>query len=447
MWTANVWDWILRQFNKDKSITNDYKQAENTKYACGYYDITKVNFAAIFSNKLATLATAESDFIINPDNARAELLNSIGQAVWSKIKKIAAMELGTGGCLIVPYVQDGQLLFDIASQDRLCINARQGERITSATVLADTITINNTVYFRFVNYDVVGTNLHITNRVTTQGGGAAVVDAWRNINDMVIANVDRVPFGYIKSPIDNRRNSDDYGVPITYGCESLIEEINECLKQIEEEFELKQVRLRVDERDVRNLHLEGQERKIAAKLFFKAHNVDNENIFDIFDPAIRESSYYTRLNNLFELLEKSVGTSRGILTTPESRGATATEIKAGMYDTYALVTDIRKSIEKGMCDFLYACDVLANCYNLSSPGEYTPVFDWSYSMIESSVETWQQLKDGQSMGIRSKAELRAWQTGETIEEAQVAVDDITAREPSLDALLGMDNGDLSARRV
>ena len=47
------------------------------------------------------------------------------------------------------------------------------------------------------------------------------------------------------------------------------------------------------------------------------------------------------------------------------------------------------------------------------------------------------MKDAQSMGIRSKAELRAWQTGETIEEAQAAVDDIAAREPNMQTLLGM----------
>ena len=58
------------------------------------------------------------------------------------------------------------------------------------------------------------------------------------------------------------------------------------------------------------------------------------------------------------------------------------------------------------------------------------------SMLEDSGETWQQLKDGRSMGIRSKAELRAWQTGETLEEAQAVIDEIEESEPVIHDLIG-----------
>ena len=40
------------------------------------------------------------------------------------------------------------------------------------------------------------------------------------------------------------------------------------------------------------------------------------------------------------------------------------------------------------------------------------------------------------MRIRSKAELRSWQTGETIEEAQAAVDEIEATDPGISDLIG-----------
>ena len=40
------------------------------------------------------------------------------------------------------------------------------------------------------------------------------------------------------------------------------------------------------------------------------------------------------------------------------------------------------------------------------------------------------------MGARSKAELRAWQTGESLEDAQKAVDEIAAKEPSMATLIG-----------
>jgi len=61
-------------------------------------------------------------------------------------------------------------------------------------------------------------------------------------------------------------------------------------------------------------------------------------------------------------------------------------------------------------------------------------------MIESSTETWQQKKDLQASGGLSKAELRSWHTGESLEDAQKAIDEIAKNEPSLRTLLGMDEG-------
>ena len=57
-------------------------------------------------------------------------------------------------------------------------------------------------------------------------------------------------------------------------------------------------------------------------------------------------------------------------------------------------------------------------------------------MLEDTAVTWQQLKDARSMGIRSKAEVRAWLTGETIEEAQARIDEIEAAEPVISDLIG-----------
>ena len=436
MWINNLWDWILKKFGKTKTTTTDRELKKNSNYVADYVDTTKINFGALFSNRLATLATSDSNFVMEESNKRSELLNFFGLEVWNKIKKIVAGALGTGGMLVVPYVKNGKLYFDLATQDRLNINAKDGEKITDATVLADTVTINNTLYYRFVNYTIINGTLTITSKTVTSYGKDAHVEQWENISDISIQNVDRVPFGYLKCPVDNRYCSDDYGVPITYGCDSTIEKIHTCLEQIEEEFELKEVKLRVDERD-----LDKDEKGkpiLKSKLFLKTYNVANENIFDIFDPAIRDSSFYNRLMILFATLEKEVGTSKGILTEPSSTYENVEAIKAANRDTWAIITDIRKNIQQLFEDLLYTCDVFANYYNLSPSGEYSFKFDWDYSLIESSTNTWANLKDLQSMGAMSKAELRAWSTGETIEEAEKKVEEIKKKEPSLRDLVGVE---------
>lgn len=428
-------NYIKSIFNKNKTATSTKQQEDNQTYADEYMDTSKINFTALFANKLAIKAIADSTISIPADNKRAKILDGAVKAVFDKMRKITASALAVGGCLIVPYVKNGKILFNIVKQNRLAINDRDGDKITDATVIADSIVVNDNVYYRIVNYEVLNGTLKITNKTVSAYGTPATVEAWKDIQDIAIANVDRVLFGFVKSPVDNRRSTDTYGVPVTYGCKKIIEDIEECLNQIRTEFKLKKVRLQIDERMLAKDPKTGKP-ILKDELFMSGHSEDGK-MFNIFDPAIRESSYYARLKELFELFEKAVGTSRGILTAPETQGATATEIKAALGDTFDMVTDIRKAIEKGVDDYIYACDVLCNYYNLTPPGEYEIKYEWSFGMIESSTETWQQMKDGQSIGVRSKAELRAWQTGEDLETAQKAIDKIAKKEPTMQSLMGM----------
>ena len=112
-------------------------------------------------------------------------------------------------------------------------------------------------------------------------------------------------------------------------------------------------------------------------------------MFNIFDPAFRDVSYSNRFKELCELLEKQVGTSRGILTEPDNSYENIEKIREANRGTWAIITDMRKAVEKGLNDFFYACDVLINYYSLAPQGEWSIVPDWSYSLIESTEQTWQ----------------------------------------------------------
>ncbi|KXL52003.1 phage portal protein, SPP1 Gp6-like [Anaerotignum neopropionicum] len=425
----------MRLFGITKTDTTDKDITKNAEYSKQFENTEQINFTAIFAAKMTTLSVSESTADIVGDNARVALLDECMSDAWKKIKRITSRMLGTGGCVAVPYVQDGEIHVDILEQSRIIIHSKKGNRITAATVLADSVTQGTRKYYRWTDYRVENDVVYISNRVTDESGKDAFIEQWAGIEDRAITGVDRVLFAYFKSPVDNRKFGDFYGVPITYGCESLINEIYECFGQIRDEYSLKEVRVFADERMFKKDEKTGKY-KMPSKLFFAAHN-ETGSMIETFSPDIRTSSYYDRLMYLFELLERSVGTSKGILTAPETRGATATEIKAGLYDTYAMIADIRTVIENGMNDYIYACNVLANYYGLTPMGGYETAYDWSYSLIESSSETWGQLKDAQSMGLKSKAELRQWlNPNETADEAQAMIDEIKKSEPTLGELIG-----------
>ena len=88
-------------------------------------------------------------------------------------------------------------------------------------------------------------------------------------------------------------------------------------------------------------------------------------------------------------------------------------------------------------DVAYAIDVLAEFYNLTpsgARGQYEITYDWDTSMIESSTEAFAQMSELQSRGMVSKAELRQWVRGGTLEEAQEAIDEIDASSESQSAI-------------
>ena len=109
----------------------------NDSFTAMYEEDRNINFTAIFANKLANYTVSDSNIDIVGDNQRADLLRKIVKKLKKKLKKIIARELGTGGVLVVPYVNNNKLYFNIISQNRLSINKMIGDDIVDCTILAE----------------------------------------------------------------------------------------------------------------------------------------------------------------------------------------------------------------------------------------------------------------------------------------------------------------------
>ena len=436
----NIFLWIVQNLFKRTTETAQKDIEENSKYAKLYESIDDINFTSIFSNKLANYTISDSTMNIIGENARVDLLNKTASSMWKKGKKIVSMAFGYGGVIIVPYVKGGKIYYNLVPQSRLTIDETDGELITGATVLAEkkiiSGTISQTIYLRWTNYKVENGNMVITQQFSDEKGNKIPApDFWKDIQEIrTITNVDRVLFGYIKSPINNRKANDLRGVPITYGCDATILEIKETMKQMIREYELKECFVGAD------ITMFNGKNALPSNGLFKKIDSTSDDFFEVFDPQFRD--YTTRLQELYKRLEHEVGTSYGILSEVDSQQATATEIKRSMYDTFTICDDMRSSVEKALEDFFYACNVLANAYNLSPQGEYELDFDWSYSLLEDTATEWSQLTYGQSKGVVKEVELRQWLfPDETLEESQKAIDEIKESEPSVNDLLGNSGGE------
>ena len=343
----------------------------------------------------------------------------------------------------MPYLEGKEIYYDVVAQSCIAITRARGSEILGAAMLADEAVIGEHKYYRWIDYNIDSDGqrnaLTITNRAVRDEAQMPVplseVPQWAHITDEIrIDNVDRVPFAYIKSPADNRQVNNVYGVPLTYGHEDIISDILETLKQIDAEYKLKKVRLGADER---LFDKNGKLSELYFKLSPPSLTKDGAPMWELFDPAIRDGSFYNRLQNQFALLEKAVGTSRGVLTDRTTSAATATEIKASNMETFALVEDVRNAVEKGIEDFLYACNVLAEYAGLTPSSDYSFSIEWDYSLIENSSETFQQMVQGVNIGAISRAELRQQIFGnENLGDAQKAIDEIAKSESPLGSTMG-----------
>ncbi len=428
----NFWNKILALFGK-KQLSDDMLMQTNDKFTFDYENDKDINFTAIFANKLANITISDSNIDVVGDNKRAELLQETLKRLKKKLKKIVARDLGTGGVLVVPYVNRNKIYFNIITQNRFSINKMVGDDIVDCTIMSEHIVRNKEHYYRWTDYVLEDSNLYIRYRSTLDDEPIemTMIPEWANIEDMSITNVDRMPFMYIKSPIDNRKEIDKYGAPVTYGCDIQIEKIKKDLEQIEREYGVKDAFVGVD-----STMFNGKD-ALPTDGIYKKVNAGDEGFWEVFDPAFRDTALYNKLMNDFALLEKQVGTNRGILTDPLSTYQNKDEARRANQDTFAIVDDIRASLEEGLKDFLYACDVLANYFNLGPQGEYELSTDWSYSMLDDSSQEFSQLMQGEARGVIKKAELRQYlKPNETLEESQNIIDEIRKESPSTKDLLG-----------
>lgn len=437
-----IWERVLSLFSKKKLDSAAHHNSRT--YKAEYEQTQRINFTSIFANSLSNKAVTDSTMTVKDaagnDSRRSEWIGDGLQKVWANNKVVVAQALGKGGKVLVPYVQNGRPYVDVIDQGRMVITAMRGDEITGATLMADIGNVDGKVYYRFADYELVG-NVHtIRNRATTDRGGEvelSILPEWEGIlPEITINGVEHILFGYLKCPQDSREDKQIMGVPITYGGEEAIRDLHDCLNDMRREYRLKKSFVGADER------LFGKDSKLPDNgLFksFKQSGLKDGSFWEIFDPAIRDSSYLARFQQLCGLLESTVGVSPGILTKAEKTYVTDDEIKQQNSDTFAMIDSIRENIETAFRQTAYALDVLAEFYGATpagAMGDWQIIWDWDYSMMESSTETFTQLSELESRGLILPERLVSWTTGMSTEEAKAEVEAAQALQTkTIDSLI------------
>lgn len=437
-----LWNYILSLLGKRP--VDQTAEKNNSEYRDKYEDTSKISFEAILATSLSNRAVSDSAMTVKDaagkDSRRSEWIASGLKEAWSRNKTIVAQALGKGGKVLIPYVVDGKACVDAIDQFRMRITSVRGHEITGATIIADVAYKNGKPVYRLVDYTLSGGVHTILNRAATENGNPvelAEVPEWAGIEpEITISNVEHILFGFLKCPTDSRGDVQWYGVPITYGSGEIITELHTCLEDMRQEYRLKKPFVGVDDR------MFGKDNQLPRDGLFKRFagtGLKDDNLWEVYDPAIRDSSYLARFQQLCGLLESSVGVSPGILTEARTAAATATEIKQANAATFAYIDAIRANIEAAFGQLAYALDVLAE-FTGATPagamGDWQIIWDWDVSMMEASTETFNQLSELESRGLILPERLVSWVTGMDLDAAKKEVESAQALQPkTVDSLL------------
>lgn len=433
MW-QKIKDLILRLFGV-KVTESESEIEQNAKYTSDYQNTDKENITALMANSLSTIAFSDTSVTVSGDNKRAEYLNDIAKNQWKTVKQLSMSCLGTGMVASIPYSVDNglgrKIYIDTVTRDRFFITGKQGDEITACSVLADRLTYKGKKFERWTDYSVEN-GVYIIRQKAMQGDNPCPlsdVPAWASVQEEIrISGVDRLPIGIMYCPA-NSRNPRLTGVPITFGCDATLKKIADTFSDIEKEFKNKKIKVFAD----RMLVNDG---RFDEDLYVRFGNSDKFS-YDVFDPAFRETAYYTKLQNHFAMLEKEVGCSRGVLTDLTTNGATATEIRRSMFNTFSLCDSIHTQFEAYFDGLIYGINVLCNYYGITVPGEYEIIYDWSYALLEDSSETFRQISECVLQNAADVSELRQFVfPNETIEESKQRCEEIAEKSPNLSNLVG-----------
>ncbi len=414
--------WLLRWLGVKPKVA---EEVDDVAFAERYADISKFNLTAVVANKVATVAVADATIEVGGVNARAVLIGDAVQRCVDGLRPIAARALGVGGVVLKPWVMDGKLYLDVLDQTRLIVLERRGETVAKAAFLAAVEQVDGRTYERLEVHTLAANGVYTIQQKAECNGHEVPLDkvpSWAGLPpEQTITNVKQPLWAYLRCPTANRKAETAFkGVPVTFGCETLMDEIVEALAIMQREMANKEAFIGADVR-LFSKGPDGKERILPGANIFKKLDatvgVDDKPFFEVFSPDIRTQQMVDMVNFRLSLLEKAIGVNKGVLTDLDNTDGTATAIKRSTFDTFALVDALRKNIEATLDGYAYACDVLATVNRLAPSGKYELNYDWSYALIEDSAESFEQLRQGAAMGVIRPEEVRAYITGEDVETA------------------------------
>ena len=381
-------------------------------------------------------------------DTRAKFLNSVYQKrLIKKLPNAFEKALALGGMIIKPYMSNGQLYLDFNYQGEFYPISFDDDGNITDIAFFDQFTSGKYIYTKVERQTfsqekrmVVVENKAFKAQIkdstddTEQELGKEIklssVERWSGISEepVIIEPVDKPLYGYFKVPLANNIDmKSPLGISVFSPAVSLIQRADEQFSRLDWEYKGGQLAIDVDTTAVS--YKDGYYGTMVAMddlqdRLYRRLEMGKDDTYKAWAPALRDSNYIQGLNVYTNKIEDMLGLARGTLSQVESEARTATEIKLLKQRTYITISAIQDSLESCILDTVYAMNMFASMYKLAPKGTYDTNIEWKDSILTDTDTELEQKLNLQNAGILSKAEVRAWYTGESVESAQLEIDKI-----------------------
>lgn len=403
------------------------------------------------SEALADLMLMFSSVPIAGENDRARWLDSCADDFFrNKVKTATTEGFVSGDCVVIPSWNGRNLQNTICSSDDFQILEASGDEITSLAYLVDTAVRDNQTYQLMQAIELVpyksenGIDSYANRYRMFIARNNALTDTpidsfpqWKNYErEWYIPNVDRLLVGRFKSQTINTANPNALkGAPICYGASDPIREIHYLLDQMHEEFGLSEKAIIADKRlfkrEWRNGDIETVLPRGRERLFVGIQGNGGDMPIQEWSPDIRYNAYLEAIDKQEKLVERAVGVSSGIISTPNNVNyENVDNVRKSQQRTMSFISTARKQAESLMTDLVYAWNVLANYYNITTIGDYDVNYDWSNEYVETFADRQNAILAGNAIGATDAVDYRMFIMEESPETARERVEEIKAAKAS-----------------
>lgn len=391
-------------------------------------EIKSLNLASAVASELACQVTL--DFHSNISGSRrAEVLNDeVYQNVVFDVRQLTEYACASGGIVLKPYMDRNRLAVEYVRSNRffpLAVNSR-GEIISA--VFLERIRRKGQFFTRLEEHIMEPEGITVKNhafRGSSWGLGKPIeldeVPEWSGLETCVLlAGAAKPLFSYFKVPLANIVDPDSpLGVSVFGRGAELIREADKQFSRLLWEYEGGELAI---DASVDALILENGDMKLPklSHRLFRALDIDvgGNDLYSVYAPTLRDSSYLDGLNEILIRLEDLCGLARGTFSNMNQTARTATELKILRQRSYATVTDIQKSLQKGLSDMVEGLKIIASAFSLLPPGDCDMVFEFDDSSVVDRSTQFEEMYALVNQGIMSKREFRTWYLGETEDQAE-----------------------------